>query len=76
MGNNEDQLSSQEAASLIGIAPSTWRDYVAKGVAPRPDGKIGNSNWWHRSTVERWVASRPGRGSRTDLRAAGERQQS
>jgi predicted DNA-binding transcriptional regulator AlpA len=62
-----DQLSSQEAAALAGIAASTWRDYVADGRAPKPDGKIGGSNWWYRSTVEQWNANRPGRGARTDL---------
>lgn len=72
----EDQLSSKEAAALAGVAPSTWRDYIGRGLAPRPDGKIGNSNWWYRETVERWKTSRPGRGARTDLRrAAGERQE-
>ena len=65
---SDDQLSSVEAAAVAGVKPSTWRDYVAKGRAPLPNGKIGNSNWWYRSTVEQWKASRPGRGARTDLR--------
>lgn len=53
---------------MAGVAPSTWRDYVSKGLAPQPDGKIGNSNWWYRETVEQWKTGRPGRGARTDLR--------
>jgi hypothetical protein len=64
----DDQLTSQEAAALAGIAPSTWRDYVAEGLAPPPAGKLGGVNWWHRETVEHWLRNRPGRGYRTDLK--------
>jgi predicted DNA-binding transcriptional regulator AlpA len=66
------QLSSREAAALIGVAASTWRDYVADGRAPAPDGQIGSSNWWWQTTVEEWKATRPGRGARTDLLNIGE----
>lgn len=65
---SDDQLTAKEAAALAGLAASTWRDYVSRGTAPRPDGRLGNQTWWWRSTVEEWLASRPGRGYRTDLK--------
>lgn len=61
-------LTNAEAAARAGIAPSTWRDYVAKGYAPRPDGRIGRTPWWWPATIDEWLPTRPGRGARTDLR--------
>lgn len=65
-----DQLSAREAAALAGLQASTWDAYVTRGYAPEPDGRLGNQRWWYRSTVETWMATRPGRGARTDLRGA------
>jgi hypothetical protein len=62
------QLSSREAAAIWGIAPSTWRAYVADGLAPQPDGRFGSQNWWWRSTVVEALADRPGQGARSDLK--------
>ncbi|MGI9092337.1 MAG: hypothetical protein ACR2FF_02590 [Mycobacteriales bacterium] len=53
-------LVSVRAATLVGVIPSTWRNYVATKRAPAPDGRLGGTNWWHRETVEGWMKQRPG----------------
>jgi hypothetical protein len=55
---SEGQLSSRDAAAYVGLPPSSWRVYVARGEAPAPDGKIGNSNWWWRDTLDKWKQER------------------
>ena len=67
-GSPDDTLTNADAAELAGITPATWRRYVTTGHAPAPDGRVGVTPWWRRSTVERWMESRPGQGTRTDLR--------
>ena len=48
---------------------STWRAYVHRGHAPKPDGWYDKRTpWWWESTIDEWMANRPGRGARTDLR--------
>lgn len=50
------------------IAPTTVRQYAAKGRMPEPDVRIGPNGGWSEDTIRKWWASRPGRGARTDLR--------
>jgi len=57
-------LTTSEAAALAGIKPRTWSAYVARGQAPPPVARIGNTPVWDRSHVEHWLANRPGQGSR------------
>jgi len=66
-GRGVNRLTAREAATLAGVAVSTWDAYVTRGYAPEPDGRFGSQRYWNRSTVEQWKASRPGRGKRTDL---------
>lgn len=61
------KLTAKQAAELAGVSSSTWRSYVARGRAPARDGQFGRESWWWESTVREWMASRPGRGARTDL---------
>ena len=35
--SGDDWFSSDEAASYVDKRPSTWRSYVSKGLAPKPD---------------------------------------
>jgi hypothetical protein len=67
-------LTATQAAVRAGIAVKTWTSYVARGQAPLPDErdlKTGNA-LWQPETVDRWLATRPGQGARTDLpRTAG-----
>ena len=58
-----DLISTAEAATLAGVAASTLRAYTARGQGP----KTTVPGWYRRRDVERWIATRPGRGARTDL---------
>jgi predicted DNA-binding transcriptional regulator AlpA len=60
---DDDRLTTDQAAALTGVTPASFRRYVSRGDAPRPDGHFGRTPWWHRITVEQWLASRPGRGA-------------
>ena len=44
-------------AYLLGLAPSTFRQYVSTGMVPRPV-KIGNKRRWHRALVVEAIAER------------------
>lgn len=68
-------ILSAEAAELAGIAPSTWRAYVARGQAPAPRRHVGSTPQWDYDLVQRWVDSRPGPGARTDTKAGRRRAQ-
>lgn len=59
------RLRTDEAAERAGVAPSTWRDYVARDRAPKPDGHYDErSPYWFESTVDDFMQHRPGRGRR------------
>lgn len=64
------RLSTAAAAALAGVQIDTWRAYVTRGRAPKPDGvdETFGRRYWYRSTVQNWLSSRPGQGARTDLR--------
>lgn len=65
--NQQDWLTAREAATLAGVAVSTWDAYITRGYAPGPDGWFGRQRYWNRATVEEWKANRAGQGSRSDL---------
>ena len=48
------RLTAREVAEAVGIAPSTFRAYVARGQAPKPDETIGRSAIWYDTTIARW----------------------
>lgn len=62
-------LTAAQAAALAGVGESTWRSYVARGQAPRPDARDlrSGSPGWMEATVVAWAATRPGPGARIDL---------
>ncbi|RCV51875.1 transcriptional regulator [Marinitenerispora sediminis] len=64
--STDERLTADQAASLAGVRRDTWHSYVSRGQAPEPDGRVGRTPWWWRSTVERYLDSRPGQGARTD----------
>ncbi|MGH3359547.1 MAG: helix-turn-helix transcriptional regulator [Nocardioidaceae bacterium] len=61
-----DWITTEEAAAMVGIKADTLRHYVRSGHAPEPE-RFGRALMWNREVIERWQASRPGRGVRTDL---------
>ena len=58
-------LTTDEAAALAGIAPSTFRKYVSGGQAPAP--LHPRSGLYNGAENVAWASNRPGRGFRTDL---------
>jgi predicted GIY-YIG superfamily endonuclease len=60
----------REAAQLAGVARATWTAYAARGQAPaagRRNPDTGRQEWSPAAIAE-WLATRPGPGTRTDLR--------
>jgi hypothetical protein len=69
-------LSQAQLAERVGVAPKSLSRYKL----PPPDAVIGPVNddgtlprgtirGWLPETIDQWNAARPGRGTRTDLRA-------
>ena len=67
-----EYLGAADAAARAGLAPATIRSYMKKGLTPPADVVIttpaGPLRGWSPATIDAWLASRPGRGARTDLR--------
>jgi len=69
--SDDPLLTGAEAAKRAGIAPPTWRGYVARGYAPAaddPDDERPVSRRqprWLTSTVDDFLANRRGQGRRT-----------
>lgn len=61
------RLTAQQVADRAGVTASTLRAYIARGYAPKPDGKFGRDSYWLEATIERWLTNRAGQGARTDL---------
>jgi hypothetical protein len=61
-------LTIEQAATRAGVAASTWRSYVSRGQAPSADER---DEWghprWNESTVDYWLATRPGQGVKKHL---------
>ena len=75
----EVKLYGEQAAARAGVGLSTWRNYTApvarrggRRLGPPPDGvdiEAGHARpYWYPHTIDDWMARRPGRGARTDLR--------
>ena len=67
-----EYLGAAEFAARAGLATSTICSYMRKGLTPPADVVIstpaGPLRGWSPETIDAWLASRPGRGARTDLR--------
>lgn len=67
-----EYLGAAEFAARAGLATATIRSYMRKGLTPPADVVIstpaGPLRGWAPETIDAWMASRPGRGARTDLR--------
>jgi hypothetical protein len=62
----DDLLTGPQIAVLIGVSPSTWRAYVARGQAPAPDDPDTDrppnrhTPRWLISTIDAWREARRG----------------
>lgn len=67
-----EYLGAAHFAVRAGLAVATIRSYMRKGLIPPADVVIstpaGPLRGWAPETIDAWMASRPGRGARTDLR--------
>lgn len=66
-----EYLGTAAVAERAGLAVATIRSYILKGIMPEADAIIttpsGPLRGWSPDTIDAWLASRPGRGARTDL---------
>lgn len=67
-----EYLGAADFAARAALAVATIRSYMRKGLIPPADVVIstpaGPLRGWAPETIDAWMASRPGRGARTDLR--------
>lgn len=67
-----EYLGAADFADRAGLAVATIRSYMRKGLTPPADVVISTPNGplrgWSVDTIDAWLASRPGQGTRTDLR--------
>lgn len=61
-----EQLTMSDVAELAGITPKSLARQRLRRAVPEPDGMLGRTPWWHRETIEAWLASRPRRGQHSD----------
>lgn len=71
-------LTLPEAAAVCGVKPDTFSSRVSRGVTRKAAGKhvdhplpaleLGGRKLFKQADVTRYVANKPGRGARTDLR--------
>jgi len=59
-----DQLTFEGVSAVVGLPVKTLRTYGARKTLPAPDGYLGRTPWWYRSTIEQWARERPLRGQR------------
>lgn len=66
-----EYLGTSAVAERTGLAVATIRSYILKDLMPEADVIIttpsGPLRGWSPETIDAWLASRPGRGARTDL---------
>lgn len=56
------QMDRAAVAARCGFKAANIDTYQRRGSMPPPDGVLGRSPWWWSSTIERWIAERPGVG--------------
>ena len=63
-GPGSDQLTFEGVSAVVGLPVKTLRTYGTRKTLPAPDGYLGRTPWWYRSTIQQWVRERPLRGQR------------
>ena len=52
----DDRLMTRaDICAAAGISVNSLAKFRTRGTAPAPDGRLGRTPYWHRSTVERWL---------------------
>lgn len=71
--DDDPPLTADQAAHHAGMSVKTWRSYLSRGwprgnPVPQRDGRDPETGHmiWRTSTVDAWLARRPGPGARTD----------
>lgn len=55
----ELRLTTGDVVRRAGIERSTFSAYVARGQAPKPDGRFDKRTpYWYESTIDKWIESR------------------
>jgi hypothetical protein len=68
MSDDDPLIGYTEMAKRAGVTTSTLRKYRSQGRLPEPDDvSVPDRPRWRASTFARWMAERPGQGTRTDL---------
>jgi len=47
-------VNEEQAAKASGLTRNTFRLYRSRGTAPKPDGHLGRTPFWWRTTIEDW----------------------
>jgi transposase-like protein len=56
----QPKLRIRDIADRLNIQPGTWRDYVSRDQAPKPDGHFDlRTPYWFEATIAQYEASRP-----------------
>jgi predicted DNA-binding transcriptional regulator AlpA len=56
---NDVQMDRQQFADYIGKPVGTIDTYRQRQRLPEPDGMLGRSPWWWRSSIDHWLKTRP-----------------
>jgi len=51
-------LTAEQVAAASGVSLRTFHNYHQTGRAPRPDGWIGRTPIWLKSTIDAWLQDR------------------
>lgn len=65
-------LTTGDIANAAGVSKATIDSYRYRGYLPEPQATCGRTPLWARPVISRWMATRPGSGSRTDLYRSGD----
>lgn len=58
----EDMLTTRQVAELVGITEKGIRKHRERGTIPEPDDVVLGHPLWKKTTINRWIATRPRRG--------------
>lgn len=57
-------LTSDQLADKLGIKRGSVHRYRTRGDIPQPDEYVGRTPLWKETSIETWLAERPGQGWR------------